>query len=56
MATRNYRGPIIDTDLHHNWKESNDVLQYLPKEWQQYANGEAGMNSMVPNLSHARLL
>jgi predicted TIM-barrel fold metal-dependent hydrolase len=38
---RNYRGPIVDCDLHHIWKTPNDVLQYLPKEWQEYANGEA---------------
>jgi predicted TIM-barrel fold metal-dependent hydrolase len=37
---RGYQGPIIDTDLHHNWKSSDDVLEYMPEEWRDYARGE----------------
>jgi predicted TIM-barrel fold metal-dependent hydrolase len=31
-----YDGPIIDLDVHHNWKSQDDVMPYLPKGWQDY--------------------
>jgi len=37
---KGYTGPIVDVDLHHNWKEPEDILAYLPDEWREYARGE----------------
>jgi uncharacterized protein len=36
----NYRGPIVDVDIHHTWKDDADLIEYLPKEWKEYARGE----------------
>lgn len=37
-----YRGPIIDVDVHHNWKRQSDVTQYLPAFWRSYIEGRNG--------------
>jgi predicted TIM-barrel fold metal-dependent hydrolase len=37
-----YKGPIIDVDVHHNWKASDEVIQYLPAFWQEYLSGGSG--------------
>jgi uncharacterized protein len=34
---QSYRGPIVDVDLHHGWKTAADIVEYLPKRWQEYA-------------------
>lgn len=39
---RSYRGPIVDVDLHHNWKSLDDILEYLPRRWHEYARSGAG--------------
>jgi predicted TIM-barrel fold metal-dependent hydrolase len=31
-----HSGPIIDFDLHHNWKGQDDLLPYMPKGWQDF--------------------
>jgi uncharacterized protein len=36
---RRYDGPIVDVDLHHNWKTPAEVAQYLPEEWRDYTLG-----------------
>ncbi len=35
-----YRGPIVDVDLHHNWKDSAEVLAHLSPEWRELARDE----------------
>ncbi|MGW4335726.1 amidohydrolase family protein [Rhodococcus koreensis] len=37
-----YRGPIIDVDVHHNWRSPSDVVQYLPTDWRTYVSGGSG--------------
>ncbi len=32
-----YSEPIIDLDVHHLWTHPDEVIQYLPKEWHEYA-------------------
>jgi predicted TIM-barrel fold metal-dependent hydrolase len=32
-----YEGPVIDCDVHHNRASDADLLEYLPKEWLDYA-------------------
>jgi uncharacterized protein len=32
-----YAGPIVDVDIHHGWKRPDDILQYLPRRWREYA-------------------
>jgi predicted TIM-barrel fold metal-dependent hydrolase len=39
-VSRTYRGPIVDVDLHHNWKDSAEILAYVPQDWQEFARGE----------------
>jgi hypothetical protein len=34
-----YRGPIVDGDIHHGWKSQQEIISYLPKRWQEYAEG-----------------
>lgn len=31
MSTSAYSGPIVDVDIHHGWKQPQDILDYLPK-------------------------
>src|SRR4051794_33252629 len=33
---RRYQGPIVDTDMHHSWPNSNAILEYMPKRWRDY--------------------
>lgn len=37
-----YTGPIIDVDVHHNWRQRGDVTQYLPAFWKEYLDGRNG--------------
>jgi predicted TIM-barrel fold metal-dependent hydrolase len=34
-----YKGPIIDCDVHHNWKNRTAIVSRLPAEWRDFANG-----------------
>lgn len=36
-----YEGPIIDLDVHHRARGDNEVLEYLPKAWREYAAANA---------------
>ena len=38
----NYSGPIIDVDIHHNWRSDEELIAYMPRRWQEYARGEGG--------------
>jgi predicted TIM-barrel fold metal-dependent hydrolase len=31
-----YDGPIVDVDIHHRWNADEELVAYLPKEWQDY--------------------
>src|SRR5438876_1083236 len=31
-----YKGPIIDSDIHHSWKNQDELIAYLPKEWRDF--------------------
>ena len=35
-----YAGPIVDVDIHHTWRASEEMLAYLPSEWREYAAGD----------------
>ncbi len=39
MAKR-YRGPIVDVDFHHNWKDPAEVFAYMPQEWRDFSHGQ----------------
>jgi hypothetical protein len=32
-----YKGPIVDVDIHHRWKNESDIYSFLPHRWRQYA-------------------
>lgn len=34
-----YEGPIIDCDVHQEWKSQDDLMPYLPQGWQEYVRG-----------------
>lgn len=34
-----YDGPFFDVDVHHRPRRDIDILEYLPKEWHDYARG-----------------
>jgi predicted TIM-barrel fold metal-dependent hydrolase len=36
-----YSGPIVDVDIHNTWKRDDEIIEYLPTYWQQYARGTA---------------
>jgi predicted TIM-barrel fold metal-dependent hydrolase len=31
-----YEGPVIDTDIHHGWKDPQDIIVRLPRRWRDY--------------------
>jgi predicted TIM-barrel fold metal-dependent hydrolase len=31
-----YKGPLIDTDVHHRWRSDAELLQYVPKKWRDF--------------------
>jgi predicted TIM-barrel fold metal-dependent hydrolase len=37
-----YKGPLIDCDVHHTWRAPADIVERLPKEWRDLANGIFG--------------
>lgn len=44
-----YSGPRVDSDIHHAWRNDEDVIQYLPKRWQDYVRlPGSGTRSLVP--------
>ncbi|HEX6509836.1 MAG TPA: amidohydrolase family protein [Chloroflexota bacterium] len=42
-----YSGPVIDADVHHNWKSARDIVERLPRRWRDYAMGP-GKNGALP--------
>lgn len=57
-----YEGPIIDVDVHHVWKSSQEVVDYLPQRWREYLSSNPKRAllpvSAAPNLwpNSARLV
>jgi predicted TIM-barrel fold metal-dependent hydrolase len=45
-----YRGPIIDSDVHHTWKDQRDLVSYLPQHWKEFAQGpgDGRLVSLLP--------
>lgn len=41
MSAR-YRGPIIDSDLHHTWRSFDEIASYIPSPWKELATGAFG--------------
>jgi uncharacterized protein len=41
-----YLGPVIDVDVHHLWRSTAELLEYLPGEWRDYARA-TGANREV---------
>jgi predicted TIM-barrel fold metal-dependent hydrolase len=37
-----YAGPIIDSDVHHNWKTDEEIISRLPAEWRNYVLSPGG--------------
>jgi predicted TIM-barrel fold metal-dependent hydrolase len=41
--------PLIDSDVHHNWKSDADIVAYLPKRWREIVGGSNGARgSLMP--------
>ena len=51
-----YQGPIIDVDVHHNWRSPSVLLDYLPARWRElFTPPSGGILPLIPagtNLSH----
>ncbi len=43
-----YDGPRIDVDVHHNWRRDEDVVQYLPTQWQEYVRAPGKPRTLYP--------
>jgi uncharacterized protein len=44
-----YDGPCIDPDVHHQWKEPEELIGYFPKNWQKVLRREGhGLLSLDP--------
>jgi predicted TIM-barrel fold metal-dependent hydrolase len=43
-----YEGPRIDVDVHHNWRRDDDVVQYLPMQWQEYVRAPRKPRTLYP--------
>jgi predicted TIM-barrel fold metal-dependent hydrolase len=37
-----YKGKIIDCDVHHTWRTSEDIIKRLPERWREVASGGLG--------------
>jgi hypothetical protein len=44
-----YAGPIVDVDIHHGWKQPDDILSYLPARWRDYATANRSMAWLGPS-------
>ncbi len=46
-----YRGPIIDSDVHHTWRSDEEIIEYLPKRWREFVflPGDGRRNSIHPS-------
>lgn len=45
-----YDGPIIDSDVHHNWRSDAEVVEYLPKKWREFIDLPQGRQlPLVPS-------
>jgi uncharacterized protein len=31
-----YKGPCVDCDVHHRWRDNAELISYLPAEWRKY--------------------
>lgn len=53
-----YRGPIVDVDVHHWWKNDSEIIRYLPKRWREYVDADPHSRlALLPSFSsHGRLL
>jgi predicted TIM-barrel fold metal-dependent hydrolase len=44
-----YEGPVIDVDVHHSWRTSDELIDYLPAFWREHlAGGPDGPLPIVP--------
>lgn len=43
---RKYSGPIVDIDIHHGWKRRDEILEYLPQRWREYAVADPRSGAM----------
>lgn len=46
-----YSGPIIDVDVHHNWSNPQDLVQYVTPKWRELLEGP-GMALLQPRPEH----
>ncbi|MEA2681978.1 MAG: uncharacterized protein QOK05_306 [Chloroflexota bacterium] len=35
--------PVVDCDVHHTWKNEDEVIEYLPARWRDFNAGEVGI-------------
>jgi predicted TIM-barrel fold metal-dependent hydrolase len=43
-----YEGPRIDSDVHHNWRRDDAVIDYLPARWSEYVRAPERSRSLYP--------
>jgi uncharacterized protein len=46
-----YGGPIIDCDVHNVWASDEEIVDYLPREWRDYARGDGRKIPIGPTYS-----
>jgi predicted TIM-barrel fold metal-dependent hydrolase len=55
-ASREYDGPIIDSDMHHTWRSDDDIVAYLPKRWRDHVRlprgGTVWLDAPIPTFPH----
>ncbi len=51
------RFPVIDCDIHPQFQTRDELAQFLPKQWQEYANTWGGFyrQALADTLSHPRM-
>ena len=37
-----YDGPIIDVDVHQRWRHTDELLERLPRRWQDHVRARTG--------------
>ena len=49
-----YEGPCIDPDVHHQWRDAAELIEYFPKKWQEILrrDGHSELSLDPPNLTY----
>jgi hypothetical protein len=46
-TSREYDGPIVDTDVHHSWRSQEEILAYLPARWRDELRGHPELTQLL---------